>query len=191
MKIIAGLGNPGKEYEKTRHNIGFQIIDLVREELKFPEFKNKPKFNAEISEGEYNTEKILLVKPMTFMNLSGDSVQKIMNFYHAYPDDLWVIVDDLDFQLGDLKIRAKGGPGTHNGLISVHESINSDKFPRFKVGIESRSAELKGKFAGKDYVLSKFEASEEKIMVKTRKKACEAIIYSLEKGISAAMNKFN
>jgi len=191
MKIIAGLGNPGKEYEKTKHNIGFQILELLRKELKFPEFQLKPKFDAEISEGEINAEKVLLVKPQTFMNLSGKSLQKVLNFYHVYPDDLWVIVDDLDFALGELKIRAKGGPGTHNGLISIYGSIGSDNFARFRIGIETRSKELKAKFAGKDYVLSKFSSAEEKTMTQTRKKACEAIIYALEKGIPAAMNKFN
>jgi len=191
MKIIVGLGNPGKEYEKTKHNIGFQVIDLLQKELEFPEFQLKNKFDAEISESELNSEKILLVKPQTFMNLSGKSVQNLANFYNLNPEDIWIIVDDLDFPLGELKIRIKGGPGSHNGLISIFQSINSDKFPRFRIGIETRNPELKAKFAGKDFVLSKFSAPEEKIMSKTRKIACEAIIYALEKGTSAAMNKFN
>ncbi|MFC1655318.1 aminoacyl-tRNA hydrolase [Patescibacteria group bacterium] len=191
MKLVVGLGNPGEEYVKTRHNAGFQVIDLLREELQFDEFKLKKKFDAEISEGTFEDEKVILAKPTTFMNLSGHAVQKIAKFYDIVIEDIFIIYDDLDFETGTFKIREKGSAGSHNGMISVIQSLGSEDIKRFRVGIESRTEEQKGKFSGKDYVLSKFTSDEEKNVAKTRKQCAEAILYALKKGINEAMNKFN
>lgn len=191
MKLIVGLGNPGEEYAKTRHNVGFQIVDLLRKKLEFDEFKLKKKFDTQLSEGTLKDEKILLAKPMTFMNLSGRSVQQLSKFYDIKPEDIFVIYDDLDFDVGTMKIRKKGSAGTHNGMISIIQSLGSENFKRFRVGIESRTDEQKGKFSGKDYVLGRFTSQEEKLMQNIRKKCVEAILYAFEHGINEAMNKYN
>lgn len=191
MKIIVGLGNPGEQYKGTRHNVGFQIIDMVSNALNFDEFQLKKKFDAFITEGNFRNEKIVLVKPVTYMNLSGKAVRKIAKFYKVLLHDLWLIIDDLDFELGNMKIREKGGHGTHKGLTSVIEILGSENFPRFRIGIESRSDKQKGKFKGRDFVLGKFTKSEEKLIEKTKERAKEAIIFALENGIQETMNKYN
>lgn len=201
MKIIVGLGNPGPEYEKTRHNVGFQVIDILRDKLNFEEFKEKKKFNALVSEGIYAnpeskklgelTEKVLLVKSLTFMNLSGESVLSLVNYYEPSLSDLWIIFDDLDFPVGEIKIREKGGPGTHNGMESVINLLKSEEFPRLRIGIESRDPQLKKVFQTRDYVLSKFTQTEEKIMEGIREEAADALLLSLEQGILEAMNRYN
>ncbi len=191
MKLIVGLGNPGEKYTKTRHNVGFQIIDLLQKELQFDKFKLKKKFDAEITEGMFEDEKVLLVKPITFMNLSGNAVQKIAKFYDISIEDIFVIYDDLDFETGTFKIREKGSGGSHNGMISVIHSLGSEDFKRFRIGIESRTEKQKDKFAGKDYVLSKFTSEEEKIMANVQKECVKAILYALKTNIHEAMNKYN
>jgi PTH1 family peptidyl-tRNA hydrolase len=191
MKLIVGLGNPGAEYAKTRHNVGFQIIDLVRADLGFDDFKLKKKFDAEVTEGAIGDEKIILAKPVTFMNLSGNAVQKLAKFYDIPIEDIFIIYDDLDFETGTINIREKGSAGTHTGLISITQSLGSENFKRFRVGIESRTDEQKGKFTGKDYVLGRFTPQEEKVMDIVRKKCTEAILYALKTNINEAMNKFN
>jgi len=191
MKLIVGLGNPGEEYAKTRHNAGFQIIDLLQTELQFDEFKLKKKFDAEITTGTFENEKIILAKPITFMNLSGHAVQQIAKFYDISIEDIFVIYDDLDFETGTFKIREKGSGGSHNGMISVIQSLGSEDFKRFRVGIESRTEEQKGKFSGKDYVLSRFTSDEEKVMKGVRKHCVESILYALKTNIIEAMNKYN
>lgn len=184
MKIIVGLGNPGKEYAETRHNIGFGVIDSLREKLQFDEFKLKNKFDAFITEGEYRDERIILVKPVTYMNLSGRSVAKVAKFYKVLFHDVLVVFDDLDFDIGALKIREHGGPGTHNGMKSVVESIGSQNFPRLRIGI--------GKSDGKKTnVLGKFNKKELKIILEVIDSASDSIIYGLENGIIDAMNKYN
>lgn len=184
MKIIVGLGNPGKEYAETRHNVGFGVLDSLNEKLKFDDFKEKGKFNALITEGEFNDEKVILVKPLTFMNLSGQSVAKVAKFYKVPYEDVLVVFDDLDFDTGTLKVREKGGPGTHNGMKSVVELTGSQDFPRLRIGI--------GKVDGKKAnVLGKFSKKELKQVLEVIDTASDAIIYAFENGISNTMNKFN
>jgi PTH1 family peptidyl-tRNA hydrolase len=191
MKIIIGLGNPGEEYKKTRHNIGFMVIDTLREKLDFPEFKKDRKFNALISKGEYNDEKILLVKPQTFINLSGICVASLMNFFKVDPKDLFIIYDDVDLLLGKIRIRKKGGSGTHNGMKSIIDHIGETSFPRFRVGIESRGETAPRQMDISSFVLSSFNNDEEKAKDKAVIKACNGIIFALDKGIAEAMNKYN
>lgn len=135
MKIIVGLGNPGKEYEKTRHNAGFLVLDLLRKELGFPAFANKKRFFSEISQGTYEGEEILLVKPQTFMNESGKSLSAIVRFYQIPQENLWIIYDDIDLIEGTFRIREKGSSGTHNGMKSIIKQLGHGNFPRFRVGI--------------------------------------------------------
>lgn len=184
MKIIVGLGNPGKEYAETRHNVGFGVIDSLREKLDFDEFKEKSKFDAFITEGEFRDEKIILVKPVTYMNLSGRSVQKVAKFYKILFHDVFVVYDDLDFDVGTMKIREHGGPGAHNGMKSVVQSLGSENFPRLRIGI--------GKADGKKAnVLGKFTKKELKQVLEVIDSASDAIIYSFENGIPNTMNKYN
>jgi len=191
MKIIIGLGNPGKEYAKTRHNVGYGVIEAIHSKLGFDEFKEKSKFNALVSEGEYRDEKVILVKPLTFMNLSGKTATTITKFYKVLYHDMWIVYDDLDFELGQFKIREHGSAGSHNGMDSIISSIGSENFPRIRIGIDSRTDIQRAKGKGKDYVLGKFTQNEEKIILKTIDTAANAIIYALENGIVEAMNKYN
>lgn len=133
MYLIVGLGNPGKEYAGTRHNAGYEVVELLAERLNVK--LNKLKFNSVYGETFINGEKVLLVKPVTYMNRSGIAVSEIMNFYKIPIDKLIVIYDDIDIPLGTLRIRQKGSSGTHNGMKSIIKSIGSEEFPRIRVGI--------------------------------------------------------
>lgn len=155
MKLIVGLGNPGKEYENTRHNLGFMVIDKLAEELKIYDFKEK--FKGLIGEGSYKGEKVLLLKPQTFMNLSGDSIIQVLNFYKIdSEEDMIVIYDDMSLPVGKLRIREKGSAGGHNGVKSIISHVG-EKFLRIKFGI--------GASGGKDktvgFVLGRFSKEDE------------------------------
>jgi len=191
MKIIIGLGNPGKEYAKTRHNVGFGVIDKVHDALEFDDYIEKSKFKALISEGDYNNEKVILVKPLTFMNLSGKTAHKLVKFYKISLEDLWVIYDDLDFEVGKFKIKEKGSAGSHNGMESIISMLGNKDFPRFRIGIDSRSSVQKVQGSGRNYVLGKFSEKDEKTIFNVIDTVAQAIIHGLEHGIVEAMNKFN
>lgn len=191
MIIIAGLGNPGPEYEKSRHNAGWRVADLLRKELDFEEFAPDKKFAALISKGTYCGEKVVIMKPLTFMNLSGKAVSAILNFYKLNPSSLWVVYDDLDLPLGQIRIRKEGGPGTHNGMKSITETIGSGKFPRFRVGIESRGLTAPAGQETSSFVLDGFNKDEEKPIKSSLTKTVEAIIVSLSKNLDEAMNVYN
>lgn len=135
--VIIGLGNPGASYEKTRHNAGFQAIDVLSEAFGQDRWQDKPKFDADIQEARIVTAPVLLVKPKTYMNRSGESASKIIDFYKLDPsENVLVLVDDIDIPLGDLRLRLKGGPGTHNGLKSLVQ-VFGEEFPRLRIGIGS------------------------------------------------------
>lgn len=138
--IIVGLGNPGKEYERTRHNAGFWAVDILSEEFGEGEWQDKPKFSALLQEARIVTVPVLLVKPQTFMNRSGEAVQKLVDFYKLDPaEHVLVLNDDIDLPLAELRLRMKGGPGTHNGLKSIVQVIG-EEFPRIKIGLGSQPA---------------------------------------------------
>jgi len=191
MKLIFGLGNPGKEYEKNRHNSGWMVIDLLVKELGFEDMKKEARFKANISRGIFKNEKIILAQPTTFMNLSGNSVQSLLRFYKLKPSDLWVIYDDLDLPLGQIRIRKEGSAGTHNGMKSIIENLGSGKFPRFRIGIESRGVTAAGQQDTSSFVLSGFTAEEKPLAMAGRKKAVEALILALSENLDSAMNLFN
>ena len=153
MYIIVGLGNPGDKYEKTRHNVGFNVIDLLAKEYSIDVSKIKHK--ALIGEGRVGTEKVILVKPMTYMNLSGESVADICNYYNIDLENLIVIYDDIDLDVGKIRIRKKGSGGTHNGMRSIIKCLGSNEFPRVRVGI---SKPKNGQDLA-DFVLSRFPLS--------------------------------
>lgn len=199
MKVIIGLGNPGKEYEATRHNVGFQCVDRVREKLGFPEFKLQKKFYAETTEGIFSDEKFLLAKPQTFMNASGKSVAALVHFYHIAPKDLWLIYDDVDLPLGKIRMRPNGSAGSHNGMKSVIKILGFQNFPRIRIGIESRDAG--GSTASPDaaakqqdissFVLNAFSKKEKMQAAKTVENAANALLYTLQNGLEKAMEKYN
>jgi PTH1 family peptidyl-tRNA hydrolase len=135
MLILVGLGNPGQEYERTRHNIGFLMLDCLQTSWKFPQFKLEKKFQAEISKGLLFGETILLVKPQTFMNLSGQSVQQLQQFYKLEPQQFWLVYDELDLPYGKIRVRKDGSPAGHNGIKSVIAALGTDQFYRFRIGI--------------------------------------------------------
>ena len=185
MKIIVGLGNPGKEYENTRHNLGFLAINKVSEKLDIP--LNKDRLQGKIGLGKYNGEKILLVKPQTFMNLSGDCVVKVLKFYKATEQDLIVIYDDIDIEVGSIRVKPSGSPGTHNGMKDITQKLGTKEFARVRIG--SGKPEIGKDLA--DYVLSTFRKEEAKDIQNAVNNASDAVIEILENGISKAMNKFN
>lgn len=193
MKLVIGLGNPGKEYENTRHNVGFQCVDLLRKKLDLPEFKLQKKFFALVSEGAYEGEKFVFAQPQTFMNVSGKTAQALVNFYKIPPQDLWLIYDDVDLALGKIRIRARGSSGSHNGMKSVTRSLGFENFPRIRIGIESRG-EQKNTPLQQDissFVLHRFSKKEEKSIHKSLEAGAQAFFTALKEGIPAAMERFN
>ncbi len=184
MYIIVGLGNPGKKYENTRHNIGFITVDYLaaRHNIKV----NKIKHKALIGEGHIDGNKVMIVKPQTFMNLSGRSIREIMAYYKEDIQNLIVIYDDIDIEAGTIRIRKKGSAGTHNGMRSIIYELMTDDFPRIRIGIgRDENIQLR------DYVLENFRKEEIKIMGDVVKNACAAVEALIVKSIDAAMNEYN
>jgi len=154
MKLIVGLGNPGNEYSKTRHNIGFQLLDYIASRNGL-EFKNDKKFNAESTSYIVNGEKVHLIKPLSYMNLSGTVVSKYANFYNIEPSDILVIQDDLDMDFGKIRILYDSTSGGHNGIKNIIECLGTKEFTRLKIGISNNK-----EYDTKDYVLGKFNKEE-------------------------------
>lgn len=184
MFIIVGLGNPGKKYEKTRHNLGFIAVDLLAERLGIP--VNRLRFRALTGEGMAGGQKILLAKPQTFMNLSGHSVGELMEYYKIPPEQLLVIYDDIDIPRGTIRIRKKGSAGTHNGMRSVVPAVGSGDFPRIRIGIGGDR-----KLHIRDFVTGGFSRDEREILLDAAKRAAEAAECILLEGVDQAMNKYN
>lgn len=184
MYLIVGLGNPGKKYELTRHNIGFEAIDRLANELGIQ--VSKTKFKALIGEGHYNGEKVVLAKPQTFMNLSGEAVMAMMAFYNVKPEELIVVYDDIDTDPGKLRIRKKGSAGTHNGMRNIIYLLKSEEFPRVRIGI---GKPMHGDLA--DYVLNRFSKEEMTVMGPVLDNACKSIQSIMTEGADIAMNKYN
>ncbi len=186
MLAIVGLGNPGEKYEHTRHNVGYDVISIIAAKLDTP--IKKLKFQATIGETIYKGQKLVLIKPQTFMNLSGLTVQEAMSWYKLEPRDVLLLVDDIDLPFGQVRVRAKGGPGTHNGLRHIVQCTGSGDFPRVRVGMGAPPPE----WDLADWVLSKFQTEEErKIAFDAYMTAADAALCWAEHGIDAAMNRFN
>lgn len=183
MYIIAGLGNPGSKYENTRHNMGFKAIDAMASEFGID--VNRAKFKGLIGEGRIGSEKVILLKPQTYMNLSGQSVREIMNFYKIPEENLIVIYDDFDLPIGSIRVRKSGGPGTHNGMKSVVQELGSRKFPRVRVGIGSRDGSTI------QFVIGKVGKDEQQILNEAAEAAASAAADIIRIGIENAMNIHN
>ena len=183
MYIIAGLGNPGSKYENTRHNMGFKAIDAMASEFGID--VNRAKFKGLIGEGRIGSEKVILLKPQTYMNLSGQSVREIMNFYKIPEENLIVIYDDFDLPIGSIKKKKSGGPGTHNGMKSVVQELGSRKFPRVRVGIGSSDGSTI------QFVIGKVGKDEQQILNEAAEAAASAAADIIRIGIENAMNIHN
>ncbi|MBR1757890.1 MAG: aminoacyl-tRNA hydrolase [Lachnospiraceae bacterium] len=185
MKLIVGLGNPDKKYIGTRHNTGFTVIDQMSEDYQIP--VRERKYKAMYGSGYIEGQKVLLVKPQTYMNLSGEAVQAFCTFYKIAPEDLIVIFDDVSLDVGQLRIRKKGSAGGHNGIKNIIACIGSSDFPRIKVGVGQKPAE----WDLVDYVLGHVSKEDEPLMKEAAKNASRAVGVMLSEGIESAMNLFN
>ena len=185
MYLIVGLGNPEKDYANTRHNMGFDVINEITKITGIKVLKSK--FDALYGMGEINGNKVILVKPQTYMNLSGESVIKFKKFYKISNKNIIVIYDDIDLKPGDIRLKPKGSSGTHNGMRSVVENLKTEEFTRVRVGIgnpENKEDMI-------NYVIGSIPKREKKILEGSVKKAAESVIEILENGIDIAMNKYN
>lgn len=185
MKIIVGLGNPGKQYEGTRHNIGFSVIYSISDEYNIRIDSKKHK--ALIGKGVIEGEKVILAMPLTYMNLSGESVREIMDYYKCSPEDIIVIYDDISLDVGKLRIRSKGSAGGHNGIKNIISHLETDVFDRIKVGVGEKP---KGMDLA-DYVLGRFSKDEQTSIKDSVERARDAVSVILAEGINSAMNKYN
>ncbi len=185
MYLIVGLGNPEEEYSHTRHNMGFDVINKIAKEYEIE--VTRTKFNGLYGSGIIEDEKVILLKPQTYMNLSGECIKPFLDFYKLSPENLIVIYDDIDTMPGTIRIRKKGGPGTHNGMKSVVHEILSDEFIRIRVGIGSPN----DKSEMIEYVIGKLEDEEYNKLTMGIDKAEEAVVEILKNGIDKSMNKFN
>lgn len=188
MVLIVGLGNPGKKFQNTRHNIGFRVIDKIADHFQFSTFSFQSVFNARISHGEIANKKIVLAKPETFMNNSGKAVKKIIKGLKLKIKNLIVVHDDLDLPLGKIRISVNRGSAGHKGVESIIKELKTKNFVRFRIGIKSN---LKLKVKIQNFVLSKFTKTEEKIIKESITKIIEAIELSLKEGIEKAMREYN
>ena len=186
MLAIVGLGNPGEKYAHTRHNAGFDVIDILSQKLDIP--VKKLKCQGMIGEGVAGGQKIALIKPQTFMNLSGLTVSEALNWYKLKPEEMLLIVDDIDLPFGQVRIRAKGGPGTHNGLRHIVQCTGSGDFPRVRVGMGAPPPQ----WDLADWVLGKFpDAESRKIAFDAYMLAADAALCWAEHGIDLTMNRYN
>lgn len=185
MKIIVGLGNPEKKYDGTRHNIGFSVIDNICSEYDIPLDIRKHK--GLCGKGVVAGEKAVLVKPLTYMNLSGECVREVMDFYKVKPQDIIVIFDDISLPPGKIRVRPKGSAGGHNGIKSIIAHLNSEEFWRIKCGVGDKP---KG-YDLADYVLSRFTTEEIPLIEEERKTAVKACECMIARGINEAMNQYN
>lgn len=185
MKIIVGLGNPGKQYEGTRHNIGFSVIYSISDAYNIRIDSKKHK--ALLGKGVIEGEKVILAMPMTYMNLSGESVREIMDYYKCSPEDIIVIYDDISLDVGKLRIRSKGSAGGHNGIKNIISHLGTDVFKRIKVGVGEKP---KGMDLA-DYVLGHFPKDEQLLIRDSVERARDAVSVILAEGMDSAMNKYN
>ena len=185
MYLIVGLGNPDAEYDNTRHNMGFNTINRISEKYNIKLKKNK--FQGLFEIGEIEGQKVILVKPQTYMNLSGNCVKEIVDFYKIEKENIIIIYDDMDIEPGKIKIRKKGSSGGHNGIKSIIQMLGTDEFPRIRIGIgkpEHKGDEI-------NYVIGAIPDEEKERLIQGVEKAEKALIEILKNGIDIAMNKFN
>ncbi len=185
---MVGLGNPGSKYEFTRHNIGFRTVDSLAQDIEV-EFKKVKSYYSLISRGMINNQKVILIKPQTFMNLSGRAVSKVVSYYKIPLQDLLIVYDDLNLELGQVRIRKKGSAGGHKGIESIMQYLNSEEIPRLRIGIGNPSVNFN--FNCMSYVLSNFNNDEKDKIEELIQLSTEAIKTVIEDGFEKAMRKYN
>ena len=185
MYLIAGLGNPTREYEKTRHNVGFEAIDILADKAGTTVTEKKHK--ALYGKGYIGGQKVILAKPQTYMNLSGESIREIADFYKIEPENIIILCDDINLSEGQLRIRLKGSAGGHNGLKNIISHLRTQEFPRIRIGVgeKPRGMDLA------DYVLGRFPKEQQAVMEEAYRDAAEAACMMIEDGADAAMNHYN
>lgn len=183
MYLIVGLGNPGDEYKHTRHNVGFDVIDLIAD--KYNISINRIKFKGVYGDGIIANEKVILLKPSTYMNLSGESVIEAANFYKIPKENIIVIYDDVSLPVGRMRIRPEGSAGGHNGIKNIILHLSSEVFPRIKVGVGAPQGDLIS------HVLGRFPKEDREVLEKVFPAAVDAVEAIIDKGITEAMNRFN
>ncbi|MEA2709178.1 MAG: peptidyl-tRNA hydrolase, family [Phycisphaerales bacterium] len=197
MKLVVGLGNPGREYVATRHNVGFEAVDRVAEKLGWiskGEFDRLAKskfdglaYDGVVSRADREPERLVLLKPTTFMNLSGKAVQAAMSFYQLTPADIMIVLDDLALPCGKLRIRPSGSDGGHNGLRDIQRVLGTNEYARLRLGVDAPPQFV----PGRDYVLGRFTPDQRKQIDPALDRAAGAIVIWIDKGITTAMNQFN
>lgn len=185
MKLIVGLGNPGKQYDKTRHNIGFEVIDALSERLNIP--LNQAKFQGVYGVGHIQGEKVFLLKPLTYMNISGESIRAMMDYFQINDDELVIIYDDLDLPVGKIRLRQKGSAGGHNGIKSTIAHLGTQEFNRIRVGIDRPPSGMKVP----DYVLGRFSKEEQELISEVIPKCASACEDWISKPFLQIMNEYN
>lgn len=185
MKLVVGLGNPTARYDKTRHNVGFEVIDALAD--KYNIALDTMKHKGMYGKGKIDGQSVILLKPMTFMNLSGESVALVSGYYKVAPEDIIVIYDDINLDVGRLRIREKGSAGGHNGMKNIIAHLGTEEFPRLRIGVGMKPP----KMDLADYVLSHFSEEEQALMNQGYDKACEALKLLLLNDIPQAMNQYN
>ncbi len=184
MKLVVGLGNPGRQYVGTRHNVGFAVVDRLAESSRAG--RPQGRFQAEVIELAEDAGKVLLVKPETFMNLSGRCVRQFVDFYQLPAEDLLVVCDDINLPLGKLRFRARGSHGGHNGLRNIQEHLGTAEYSRLRIGVGAPPEE-----GAVDYVLGRFRPSERPVIDEAVQTAVQGVVLWIEKGIEACMNRYN
>lgn len=183
MKIVVGLGNPGREYQATRHNLGFIVVDALFRRLNGSQLRSR--FRSELAEATLNGEKVIMVMPQTYMNLSGVAVREVAHWYRVPPEDILIILDDLDLPFGTHRLRGRGSAGGHNGLGSIIEQLGTDEIPRLRVGIGRSRATARAQ------VLSRFTPEETKELPAIVERAVDCCEIWLREGLIPAMNACN
>jgi len=184
MKVVVGLGNPGTKYRGTRHNVGFAVIDSLAAGSGVGRFQDR--FQAEMAEWMTGSDKVLLVKPLTFMNLSGRSVRQVMDFYQAPLEDLLVVCDDVNLPLGKLRFRARGTHGGHNGLRDLQNHLGTTQYSRLRIGVDAPGTEDMI-----DHVLGRFKPGERQVVEEAVAKAAQGVDLWVRQGIQGCMNQYN
>jgi len=183
MRVVVGLGNPGKQYHGTRHNVGFAVVDGLAAGPAAGRFQSR--FSAQVAELMEDDQKILLVKPETFMNLSGRSVRQVLDFYQVPLDELLVVCDDINLPLGQLRIRTKGSHGGHNGLRDIQNHLGTQEYSRLRIGVGAGEEDLV------DHILGRFRPSERPVIEDALSLAIQAVSLWVTQGVDVCMNRFN
>lgn len=183
MYLIVGLGNPGKDYVDTRHNVGFMVLDQIAEQMNTQFDKNK--FKGKVAEGRIGSHKVILLKPQTYMNLSGESIAEAAGFYKLEPENVLVVFDDVSLDVGKIRIRKKGSSGGHNGIKSAIMHLATENFPRVKIGVGAPKHDLV------KHVLSRFQDEEKDILAKAMTAARAGVYSIVENGIDSAISEYN